>query len=76
MIDNRKVVIAFNAIVGIAIGTTTDPNYAKINPIFPYRKDYLVVHKSVLLFTSLSSSDVKDITNFSEFQQAYPEYFI
>ena len=71
-----RIVIALDNCLGIAIGTKMDPNYVVINTILPVPQEHVVSHKSNLIFTALSPSDIDGLTSFSEFQQSYPEYFI
>ena len=71
-----RIVLFNDNAVGIAIGTKMDPNYIVINIILPVLQEHVVIHKSNLIFTALSPSDIDGLTSFSEFQQSYPEYFI
>lgn len=71
-----RIVVTLDNYLGIAVGTKMDPNYIIINIILPDLPEHVVIHKSSLIFTALSPSDIDGLTSFSEFQQTYPEYFI
>ena len=70
-----RIVIYNNNWLGVAVGTKMDPNYIVVNLLLPHQ-DRVVIHKNHLSYTSLTSSDIRHITSFGEFQQTYPEYFI